>query len=140
MYTITRKNRPDVIDAWIKSGRETAPAIQNLEKFASSWMAWWRSLQPPERKEKGAEVLAKVILGGDSWVELRKGGINGFFCIIMSLSWWLAAAKAENRLNDLVEVLTDVSWVLEQMAKLSPGNEKRPRDHDEKKETQGTKR
>jgi hypothetical protein len=139
MYTITRKNRLDIVDAWIKSGHETAPAIQNLENFSSSWKAWWGSLQPPERKEQDAGVLTKVTLGVDSWVELRKGGMNGFFCIIMSLSWWLAAVKMEIQLDDLVEALKDVSWVLEQMVESSSSNEKRSRDHNEKT-TQNTKK
>jgi len=51
-----------------------------------------------------------------SWTDLLKGGINGFFSVVVSLSWWLK--HTDDNLEALFEfetVLEDVMWVQDQM-------------------------
>jgi hypothetical protein len=114
-FIISRKNRPEQVDVWIRSGREVLPQISNLAAYSESWKHWWATLQPSERRDGESSNLKKVALGINSWAELRKGGINGFYSIISSLSWWLQAIDDSQQLQDFIQTLGDVSWALEQM-------------------------
>ncbi|KAH9972532.1 hypothetical protein BGW80DRAFT_1119794, partial [Lactifluus volemus] len=87
-YTISRKHRPDHINTWIQSGREVVPPIKDVATFSWSWKQWWATLQPPQRRDDNTSKLKRLALGIDSWADLRKGGVNGFYSIISGLSWW----------------------------------------------------
>jgi hypothetical protein len=46
---------------------------------------------------------------------LRKGSINGFFNVIISLVWWYAAVKNPAQRKAHQEMVEDVAWVLDWM-------------------------
>jgi hypothetical protein len=89
--------------------------------FKNSWKKWWVHLQPAERKVEGSEFADLVRDGLDDidWTELSKGGSNGFFSIIISLSWWLKAvindSGDDGELSEVESIMEDVSWVLDQI-------------------------
>jgi hypothetical protein len=69
----------------------------------------------------GGNLLREVDVG-ELWVETRKGSINGFFNIVVSLSWWmlaLAGASGEEA-NEFLITLKDVLLVLDQMLACDP--------------------
>ena len=42
-----------------------------------------------------------------------RGGPNGLFLVVLSLAWWLwAASKNDEPLEDVLESISDVAWVL----------------------------
>ena len=64
------------------------------------------------------------------WGELMKGSINGFFTIVVSLAWWALAVNTAAQHKVLLDMLDDVTWVLDQMvAKL--GGIKKQGQHDD---------
>jgi hypothetical protein len=106
--------------------------LQDFLSFKASWKRWWARLQPPERRVSDAEPLAKEGVDDVEWKELRKGSINGFYTIIVSLSWWLRFALDDPiEGGDFVEVLSDVSWVQDRMIESLERNAKRAREEEE---------
>jgi hypothetical protein len=103
---------------WIKSGRQADPILSDLLSFKGSWKKWWVSLQPVERKDgcESFDDLVRDELEDVTWTELSKGGLNGFFSIIVSLSWWLKVGiDREDQLLELEGVFKDVLWVEDQI-------------------------
>lgn len=108
---IASKSRPDVVSRWIKCGRkyDVQPKIENVPLYAAAWMSWWTELQPRSRKD-----LKRSVAASENWDALQKGTVNGFFVVLLALSWWV---KAENREDKkmLEFAMKDVFWVLETM-------------------------
>ncbi len=46
---------------------------------------------------------------GEQWESLRRGGTNGFFMIVLALSWWVGAMGG---IVDDPGLLDDVTWVV----------------------------
>jgi hypothetical protein len=115
--------RPEVVASWLKYGRklDSPPVLTDLPAFIKSWWLWWTNLQPDWRKTADGTLLRDV--DGD-WLSLRKGGNNGFFMIVLTLSWWLRAidgvVEAEGEIS---KAFSDVNWVLDHLLSL-----KRARD------------
>lgn len=57
----------------------------------------------------------RIATPGERWEVLRKGGINGFFNVVVSLSWWCSAVKTAAQKKVLADMADDVAWVLTQM-------------------------
>jgi hypothetical protein len=73
-------------------------------------------------------------INGD-WLSIRKGGSNGFFIIILTLSWWLnAGAGVVDADPEFARALEDVSWVLDHLISSSK------RVHDEEIDDRNAKR
>lgn len=87
-----------------------------VSSYATSWMKWWVYLQP---KWRGEELLCEVPEDPD-WSELRKGGPNGFFIILISFAWWGQAINLEDDLEagSWFEAYEDIRWVLGQLSEL----------------------
>lgn len=80
----------------------------------SSWKKWWSSLQPKSRQVSGNNrKLLQVIETGEKWEDLRKGSVNGFFNIVITLVWWYSAITSPSQRKVYVEMVEDVSWVLD---------------------------
>ena len=56
-----------------------------------------------------------------------KGGINGFFNIVVSLVWWFQAVKTAAQRKVFTDMMEDVLWVLGQMIGKLQGAKKRTR-------------
>jgi hypothetical protein len=79
-----------------------------------TWKAWWGSLQPSMRSLSRTSKLPRAIGPDDNWEELQKGGINGFFTVVASLSWWFAELKTDPQRKDF-EAASDVLWAQQQV-------------------------
>ncbi|KAI0062046.1 hypothetical protein BV25DRAFT_1784395, partial [Artomyces pyxidatus] len=83
--------RPEQFSDWSKRHRNYAnvPTIADPDEYAQSWRDWWVSLQPTWRTEGAvAWPLLRDIGKEKDWTDLRKGGMNGFLCILIVLAWW----------------------------------------------------
>ncbi|KAJ7048010.1 hypothetical protein C8F01DRAFT_1008624, partial [Mycena amicta] len=108
------KSRPKALAWWIGRGRKGTPDIEeNVAAFGEAVEAWWRSLNPAWRRSESNGPLKKSNAG--PWVELQWPGPNGFLGVLTCLRWW--GEKLEKPANSAkwVEVVEDVSWVLEAM-------------------------
>jgi hypothetical protein len=111
-----------MLSHWIKCGRkyDAQPSMDDYLKFSETWKAWWFELQPSSRKVGNRyEELTKTVEPGEEWVELRKGSANGFFSIVLALSWWVKAETRDDR-HELNNAVGDVLWVLERMIAAMP--------------------
>jgi hypothetical protein len=62
-----------------------------------------------------AEELLQIADAGEEWVELRKGSINGFYNVVVSLGWWIQATMTAPELAEVTRMLKDAIWVVDQM-------------------------
>jgi hypothetical protein len=137
------KNRPQILSHWIQCGRkyESQPVIKDLTSFISAWRLWWYSLQPEARKdgldEDATWPLHRVAKDGEMWAEVRKGSKNGFFGIVLTLSWWYRAVTTDFERELFDRALADVKWVASQMVEGCPGSKKRVRNTDTHESTSG---
>jgi hypothetical protein len=108
---ISGSGRPVEIAAWTKNARSpnAVPNIEDVTSWGRSWMKWWISLQPASRM--GVELLREVDVG-EPWLETKKGSINGFFNVVVSLSWWMQALTSDEAASEFLTILKDVLWVL----------------------------
>jgi hypothetical protein len=116
---VSGKGRPSEIAAWTKNARHpnAVPNIVDVASWRVSWRAWWISLQPASRM--GEKLLREVDVG-ELWVETRKGSINGFFNVVVSLSWWMQALASDEETSQFLITLKDVLWVLDRMLSCDP--------------------
>jgi hypothetical protein len=131
--------RPDVIKRWINGGRKALPIIDDLLAFAASWKEWWAALQPKSRGQNGKKWSQKVD-EGEEWKELRKGSINGFFNIVVSLAAWSVGLKNAGQQKIFMEMVDDVLWVMDQMMKESRVGKKHGRESTGGEEGRSAKR
>ena len=126
-YVQEKKNRlstehqPQVITAWLSKIRDfyNVPSIIHpVPSFVNKLLVWYISLQPLSRKLKWDPMSSFVPPIGtlpDSpaeWYQLRKGGSNGIFLIVLALSWlplYLTQADEKAKVDVL---MTDLIWVL----------------------------
>ena len=87
--------------------------LMDIDDFATDWWQWWEILQPDWRGD-GLDFL-RDIPEGASWAEIRKGGPNSFFIILLSIVWWGVAVQDQNSgiQNDWFDAYEDVNWVLD---------------------------
>jgi hypothetical protein len=115
------------VKKWINFSRkfDSPPDIQNdLPAYVKAWHAWWRELQPKSHlTQQGTELLQQVG-AGETWVELRKGSQNGFYMVVLTLSWWKKAAITSPQQKAFSAALEDALWAVDQMLRIG----KRPGD------------
>lgn len=131
---ISSSGRPQVLTQWIRNGRklENEPYIVNLEEYADEWWTWWTNLQPPSREKDAKAQLCQQVGADETWDELRKGSVNGFYGIVCTLAWWMKSLKTDEDKESFSGALDDVMWVLTEMLKVSETSQKRARDGDAK--------
>ena len=78
--------------------------------YITMWCQWWSSLQPNWRLEGVTWPLSRNIPRGGQVSTFAFSGPNGFFLIILSLSWW--GKMAADGLVDSDEFETAVDDVL----------------------------
>jgi hypothetical protein len=135
-YTIGGKDRPSEIAKWIQHARSQAgvPTIEDVDSWRESWVRWWISLQPVTRQ---GEKLLRVVEADELWVETKKGTINGFYNIVVSLGWWLKALKIESDRTNFNSILDDVLWVAREMVPNLNQSTKRTRTNSVTSDSEG---
>jgi hypothetical protein len=63
---------------------------------------------------------------GETWTVTSKPGSNGFFILLLTLSWWVHLAPDD---VDFGAALCDTTWVLDEMI-TNHCSQKRPHDGD----------
>ncbi|KAF9493975.1 hypothetical protein BDN71DRAFT_1432062 [Pleurotus eryngii] len=127
MYRLSSLCRPSALSQFINSHRNKEPTINNVEVFTDELYVWWISLQPPSRRDdrdtsvsdsRSLVSLASEVATTETWEDLRKGSINGVFGVLCCLGWWL---RMDGPLasDDLLDLIQDVSWVLQVMSDVS---------------------
>lgn len=98
--------------------------MHETDLFADEVYLWWISLQPPSRRKnqdtpsseaRSLRCLASEVPSDEIWEDLRKGTINGMFGMMCCLAWWLQLDSGLDD-DDLMNIMQDVTWVLDVMA------------------------
>ncbi|KAJ8472367.1 hypothetical protein ONZ51_g8553 [Trametes cubensis] len=112
------KKRPMQVRQWIQAHRqyEKPPTVKATE-YGATWVLWWRELQPEIRLDAagGLQRPPVDVLKGGSWGVLRRGGPNGFFLVLLALSWWVKSAVDGRDVKNAFAMVEDVLWVLDTM-------------------------
>jgi len=114
---LDKAERPEEIDHWLKNGRKFNAMPMVNDEFGAAWMKWWLHLQP-EWRGSGPKLSKSDIPEDGSWIELQKGGLNGFFILLLSYCWWGVNALNHEDKQDHVhweETYDDIKWVLQNM-------------------------
>ncbi|KAI9069576.1 hypothetical protein FKP32DRAFT_1550865, partial [Trametes sanguinea] len=93
---LSPQGRPLQIHQWIQTKRKysASPPIRQVAQFGASCQLWWSNLQPEQRGITGHDKLNRPSspLPLDAWEDLRRGGPNGLFLVLLALGWWVDAA------------------------------------------------
>lgn len=89
---------------------------------------WWKGLQPPSRDMSGDWPPPRVIPDGADWSGLMRNGPNGFYLVVVALSWWVSHATTQALREEFDSIVDDVNWVLMILLGLMSGSGKRSRD------------
>ena len=116
-HALTSNKRPAEVEWWIGRARKSQPVIEDVPKFAESFWAWWKGLQPMWRDvSQTSGILTSVHQQGDGdWVELQKPGQNGFLTVMSLLCWWGQVSCTEAEMVEWRAAIEDVDWVLAQI-------------------------
>ncbi|THH18837.1 hypothetical protein EUX98_g8887 [Antrodiella citrinella] len=118
-------HRPAEVQNWIKAHRnyEKPPDLSDcLPSFIAKFKLWYSGIQPGWRQTEEdnwppAQVEETEEACSD-WSVLRRGGQNGFFMVIMAVSWWYSTAMLIADPDLLVQsflIIQDIQWVLSRM-------------------------
>ncbi|TFK80100.1 hypothetical protein K466DRAFT_504480, partial [Polyporus arcularius HHB13444] len=114
------KGRPEEVAYWIRRGRkyEKPPKVNSIPTFVNAFRKWWMRLQPSTRRApESAWPMPRVAPPSlDAWSDVRRGGSNGLFMVVMCLAWWTTALGGDADTADIKEAVGDVVWACEQMA------------------------
>lgn len=94
---------------------------QNVDEFASGWWDWYISLQPEWRIKqtdaKGTALIKQKPEDADcsEWGDIKKGGPNGIFSLLLTLGWWGVGASGQAKLHadNWTKAYDDLRWVLD---------------------------
>ncbi|KAH8102761.1 hypothetical protein DFH11DRAFT_1735400 [Phellopilus nigrolimitatus] len=116
---ISKQGRPKAVDDWLKRARnynklpEVPPAIE----YSAVWELWYKNLQPPgPRRSSDTFPLPQGDPDTDAdWSNLKTGGANGFFIVLMTLAFWTVGVQTEADTDRYKSAVGDVLWVLRSM-------------------------
>ena len=117
---LTAEGRPWQLSDWLTRGRkyQSPPPIDKAPAYASTWREWWSLIQPDWRTDGVTWPMLKKDVEDEKWTDAMKGGMNGIFLAILSVSWWYAQCGAGDERNECKEAILDICWVLERMIKV----------------------
>jgi hypothetical protein len=121
--------RPKPVQAWMKAHTKTAVPPIDFSLYPAQTLAWWKVNQPGWRTA-GVDTVNPAAFKREppsdpDWSTLPRGGTAGIYTVVMALSWWVANAGATWS-EELVAVVDDLSWVLQQMCQLDCMKETTP--------------
>ncbi|KAF7335856.1 hypothetical protein MSAN_02332100 [Mycena sanguinolenta] len=118
-HKLSTTNRPDEIAKWITGGRglkQRAPRVENPQKFAGQFWAWWNLLQPDWRT-KGDDGRWVTERYGEWDDKLLHWGPNGLLSVLAGVYFWgCAVVDMPDMQDEWVRAVEDVSWILEGLA------------------------
>ncbi|EMD32326.1 hypothetical protein CERSUDRAFT_77357 [Gelatoporia subvermispora B] len=111
------EHRPAEFSKWFTSGRnyKKVPAVQDTKAYGTSWLAWWRALQPHWRISSTAPSSSSLPPAvyedpSNDWKSLKKSGPTGFVTVLVGLAFWAQASPRASHewkraLNDVHQCL-----------------------------------
>lgn len=110
-----------------------------LDEFPLEWCAWWLVIQPSWRQEvtNSSWPPSQVTASKSDWTPLKKAGLNGFYLVMLTLSWWawaIAKSPVPIPYTEFDVAVADAEWVLSNIVlQLVPAlvSTKRPSTDDE---------
>jgi hypothetical protein len=108
--------RPKEIGIWIKGGRkyDAMPTVA-IDTYSTAWADWWAYLQPEWRGETYPLEVKPPVDSESDWSQLRKGGPNGIFILLLSFLWWGQTVKSPEDNRTWLEFYVDLDWVMGQL-------------------------
>ncbi|KAJ4465787.1 hypothetical protein C8J55DRAFT_440494 [Lentinula edodes] len=118
-------NRPAMLNDWSKRRTGSVPALSTatlVYRFGESVWTWWCSLQPPWRTysiTNNRPTPLELLVPGNGWHSLNKGGKNGLMLIVTCLKWWreglesLSEVEKRELETDWYLAVEDISRMLE---------------------------
>ncbi|KZT03351.1 uncharacterized protein LAESUDRAFT_606537, partial [Laetiporus sulphureus 93-53] len=87
---LASKGRLEEIKQWIKKAHpyKASAVTINVKMFSGTWKGWWRNIQPVGCVQGVEWPLLQNVEQDLNWMGLDRGGCNGMFLVIVSLSWW----------------------------------------------------
>lgn len=122
--SIAPQKRPAEIGWWLKRHRKLAsvPPLKTSH-YIGQFREWWKVLQPPNRDMSGSDWPPPRDLPEDSdWSSLCRTGSNGFFIVMMALSWWAHHITSPASVVEFDSMAEDVNWAVRMMLKLVTTN------------------
>lgn len=110
--SLSTKNRPPEIGAWINRARKLDKSPQVKTGYLAQWMLWWYTLQPAWRQGNGTLPPALYLCEVGEWGQLRNSGRNGIILVLLAAAWY---GRAVGSSPEWVAAITDVRRVLEGM-------------------------
>ena len=91
--------------------------VDVVQSYSQQWWLWWIGIQPPWRGSDRNSLARELPDGEIDWSATWKGGSNGFYVVLLALSWWFLGVKHNDGrgVSGCEHALDDVAWVLEQM-------------------------
>lgn len=112
---MTAKQRLPELKHWLSEGKKLSTTPQfNVKEYAVAWRSWWEFLQPAWRESETWPPVREVP-ADENWASLRRGGPNGIFHILVTLSWWSGKCLTTHDRDAYVSAQEDVKWVFEQI-------------------------
>ena len=108
------RERPRVVDDWLKNPTEIHKVISDPTNYGESWKMWWTECQPPARAEETWPFSRESHLNLQ-WGKLLNGGKYGIFSLLVGLSWWAVSLDPNTSAPDLAEAITDLDWAICQL-------------------------
>lgn len=112
----------------MKRHKQQNPTV-NASEFGVAWHVWWKLMQPEWRRRDQDLLLNRDVPSGETWEILARGGSNGFFLVVICLSWWFQGFQSTEPTDEFWSSVNDVTWVLNEMTKALPSvsvGQKRP--------------
>jgi hypothetical protein len=105
---------PSALKQWHSGSKDFSHTPTKLaQEHLQSTIDWYISLQPPTRGSSWPPTRS-LPADPNEWVPLFKGGPNGFFLILMALSW--TPSSDPQLTTKITELSNDVTWVLQTLA------------------------
>lgn len=108
--------QPPGVKQWASGGKEfdrVPSKVSDSSQFYRELLAWYRSLLPPSRRSIWPPPR-NTLVEPNEWIPLSKSTANGFFILLLSVSWLpsLSPPILDNDIRVLVEELT---WSLKEI-------------------------
>jgi len=113
MGRLSLQHRPEEVVLWARQ-RDLPPSITDVQKFSEAWIAWWGNCQPKWRSTETWPYPRDDAKEKD-WARLNVTGTSGLFAVVMSTSWWAAAAGSGSHRGELDSAIEDLCWVIENL-------------------------
>jgi hypothetical protein len=134
---LSASGRPACVGDWIARARSPNWRPIPSKSLGEHVETWWAGMQPEFRTADDGRLLESCREVGiaDNWEHLRHAGVNGLVSVVAALFFWYCSlplfgqgrlpahrqrAAMERAETSWIDVVIDVTWVFEHLARLPP--------------------